>query len=72
MGFKCFKKEVHMGTNCTPLLADVFLYSYGGRLLKKNEKEPSRSFNLTFRYINNVLKLDDYVDHIYAIELTRK
>ena len=45
-------KQVQMGTNCAPLLADVFLYSYGGRLLKKNEKELPRSLNFTFRYID--------------------
>jgi hypothetical protein len=34
---------MHMGTNCAPLLADLFLYSYEADfihvLLKKNEKK---------------------------------
>ena len=47
--------DIPMGTNCAPLRADLFLYSYDAdsiqRLLKKNEKELARSFNFTFRYI---------------------
>jgi hypothetical protein len=42
---------IPMGTNCAPLLADLFLYSYEADfiqgLLKKNEKKLSRSFNFT-------------------------
>ena len=48
-----------MGTNCAPLLVDLFLYSYEEdfirRLLKKNEKKLARTFNYTFRYIDDVL-----------------
>jgi hypothetical protein len=46
--------DIPMGTNCAPLLADLFLFSYSAdfiqELLKKNE-----SFNFTFRYIDDVL-----------------
>jgi len=49
---------IPMGTNCAPLLADLFLYSYEADciqgLLKKNEKKLARSFNFTFRYIDYV------------------
>jgi hypothetical protein len=42
------------GTSCTPLLADLFLYSYESDfihgLLKKNDKKLTWSFNFTFRY----------------------
>ena len=35
--------SIHMGTNCAPLLADLFLYSYEADfihgLLKKNEEK---------------------------------
>jgi hypothetical protein len=46
-------------------------------LLKKNEKKLARSFNFTFRYIDDVFSLDnsrfgDFVDHIYPIELDIK
>ena len=70
-----------MGTNCAPLLADVFLYSYETDfvqgLLKKNEKKPARSFNFTYRYIDDVLSLNnsrfsDFIDRIYPIELETK
>ena len=70
-----------MGTNCAPLLADLFLYSYEGDiiqgLLKKNGKRLARSFNFTFRYIDDVLSLNnsrlgDFVDRIYLIELEIK
>jgi hypothetical protein len=40
-----------MGTNCAPLLADLFLNSYEADfikgLLRKNEKKLARSFNFT-------------------------
>ena len=70
-----------MGTNCALLLADLFLYSYEAEfiqeLLKKNEKKLARSFNFTFRYIDDVLSINDYifgdfVDRIYPIELDIK
>ena len=60
-GGRVFQQTVgiHMGTNCVPLLADLFLYSYEADfidgLLKKNEKKLARSFNFTFRYIDDVL-----------------
>ena len=50
---------IPMGTNGAPLLTDLFLYSYEADfipgLLKKNEKKLTRSFNFTFRYIDDVL-----------------
>ena len=46
-------------------------------LLKKNEKKLSRSFSFTFRYIDDVLSLNnsrlaDFVDRINPIELEIK
>ena len=75
----CFSTEV--GTNCASLLVDFFLYSYDAdfiqRRLKKSEKKLARSFNFTFRYIDDVLSLNysrfgDFVDRIYLIELEIK
>jgi hypothetical protein len=72
---------IPMGTNCASLLAVLFLYSYEADfilgLLKKNEKKLARSFNFTFRYIDDVLSLNnsrfgDCVDRIYPIELEIK
>jgi hypothetical protein len=52
-----------MGTNCAPHLADLLLYSYEADfipgLLNKNEKKVARSFNYTFRYIDDVLSLNN-------------
>jgi hypothetical protein len=70
-----------MGTNCAPLLADLFLYSYEvdfiQGFLKKKEKKLARSFNFMFHYIDDVLSLNnsrsgDFVDRIYPIELEKK
>jgi hypothetical protein len=67
-----------MGTNCAPLLVDLFLYSYEADfiqgLLKKHEKNLARSFNFTFHYIDDVLSLNnsrfgDFVIRINPIEL---
>jgi hypothetical protein len=72
---------IPMETNCAPLLADLFLYWYGADcmqgLLKKDEKKQARSFNFTFRFIDNVLSLNnyrfgDFVNRIYPIELEIK
>ena len=60
-----------MGTNCAPLLADVFLYSYEAdfiqSLLQRKDKKLAQSFGFTFRYIDDVLSLNnskfgDYVN----------
>ena len=70
-----------MGTNCAPLLADLFLHSYEAdfidRLLKNKDKKIASSFNLSFRYIDYVLSLNnakfwDYVQVIYPKELEIK
>jgi hypothetical protein len=67
-----------VGTTCTHLLADLFLYkeeaAFIQGLFKKNEKKLARSFNFTFRNIDDVLslnnsKLGDVVDRIYHIDL---
>ena len=64
-GGRVFQQTVciYMGTNCAPILADVFRYSYEADfiqgLLKKNEKKLAQSFNFTFRYIDDVLSLNN-------------
>jgi hypothetical protein len=59
----------------------LFLYSYEADFiqgfLNKNENKLSRSFNFTFRYIDDVLSLNnsrfgDFVDRIYPIKLEIK
>ena len=82
-GGRVFQQTVGiaMGTNCVPLLADLFLYSYETDfiqgLLNKNGKKVARSFNFRFRYIDDVLLLNNsrfggFVDRIYLIELEIK
>jgi hypothetical protein len=70
-----------MGTNCAPLLTDLFLYSYEAefiqKLLHKNNKPLAVTYNSTFKYINDVLLINNdqfhsYVDSIYPGELEIK
>ena len=77
-----FNRRRHTyGYNCAPLLANLFLYSHETNsihgLLKKKTKKPARSSNFTFRYIDDVLSLNnsrfgDFVDRIYPIALKIK
>ena len=73
--------SIPMGTNCAPLLADLFLYSYEAefiqKLLKDGNKKLASSFNFTYRYIDDVLSLNnpkfsDYLHQIYPDELEIK
>ena len=79
-GRRVFQQTVgiSMATNCAPLLADLFLYSYEADFiqgfLKKYEKNLARSFNFTFRYIDDVLSLNnsrfgDFVDPSIPLSL---
>ena len=72
---------IRMGTNCAPLLADLFLYSYEAEfiqtLIKSGKRQLAKSFNFTFRYIDDVLSLNnskfsDYINDIYPEELDIK
>jgi len=55
--------DIPMGTNCEPLLADLFVHSYQAEfvqeLLRKGETKLAQSFNFTFRYIDEVLYLNN-------------
>ena len=54
---------IPMGTNCAPLLADLFLYSYESEFLQKLVKDKkiheARAFNFTYRYIDDVLSINN-------------
>ena len=82
-GDKIFRQTVGipMGTNCAPLLADLYLYSYESsfiqQLTNSNQTKLARKFNLTFRYIDDLLSIDnpnfrDYIQYIYPSELELK
>jgi hypothetical protein len=62
---------IPMGTNCAPLLADQFLYSYEADfmqgLLKKNEKKLPRSFNFTFRIVSSEIYIYIYILHMQVL-----
>ena len=50
-----------MGTNCAPLLADIFLYSYEfiQSLLSTGRKRLASKFNFTYTYIDDVLSINN-------------
>ena len=54
---------IPMGTNCTPLLADIFPYSYEAEfilsLLSTGRKRLESQFNFTYRYIDDVLSINN-------------
>ena len=65
---------IPMGTNCSPLLADLFLYSYESDFLddmiRSGHRRLARSFNLCYRYTDNLIvfgnkKFFDYYKEIY-------
>ena len=70
---------IPMGTNCAPLLAaDIFLYLYEANfiqsLLSAGKKQLASWFNLTYRYIDDVLSInntefENYLDQMYPAEL---
>ena len=70
---------IPVGTNCAPLLADLFLYSYENEFLdnmiKSGHRRLARSFNLCYRYIDDLIVFKnrwflDYLKEIYLSELT--
>ena len=82
-GGKVFQQIVGipMGTNCAPLLADIFLYSYEAdfiqSLLSTWKKKLASQFNFTYRYIDDVLSInnpdfENYLGQMYHAELEIK
>ena len=70
---------IPMGTNCAPLLTDLFLYSYENEFLdnmiRSGHRRLARSFNLRYRYIDDLIVFNNkkFVDHlkeIYPSQLT--
>ena len=75
----CQMIGIPMGTNCAPLLADLFLYSYENKFLdnmiKSGHRRLARSFKLCYRYIDDLIvfnnkKFLDYLKEIYPSQLT--
>ena len=70
---------IPMGTNCAPLLADLFLYSYENefldKLIKEGKGKLARRFNLSYRYIDDLISFNnkrfkEFISDIYPKELT--
>ena len=57
---------IPMGTNCAPVLADLFLYSYEADFI-----QGTRSYRGDVLLLNNS-RFGDFVDHIYPFELKLK
>ena len=66
-----------METNCAPLLADLFLYSYKNefldKLIKEGKRKLARKFNLS--YIDDLISFNnkrftEFISDIYPKELT--
>jgi hypothetical protein len=76
VGDQVFQQSVRIpiGINCAPLLADLFLYSYEAEFVqkllqdnnKKKKKKLAVSFNHTFRYIDDVLSINNHNFHNYV------
>ena len=72
---------IPMGTNCTPLLADLFLYSYESEFLQKLVKDKkiheAKALNFTYSYIDDILSINnsgfaEFLPLIYPPELEVK
>ena len=70
---------IPMGTNCAPLLADLFLYSYENefldKLIKEGKRKLARKFNLSYRYTDDLISFNntrfkEFISDIYPKELT--
>lgn len=81
-GEKTYRQVVGipMGTNCAPLIADLFLYCYESQFMAKLHKNSSNSdlidkFNNTYRYLDDIFALNNsdfylHISDIYPKELT--
>ena len=80
-GGQLFRQMVGIlvGTNCAPLLADLFLYSYENefldKLIKEGKRKLARKFNLSYRCIDDLIsfnnkRLKEFISDIYPKELT--
>ena len=70
---------IPMGTNCAPLLADLFFYSdeneFLHNMIRRGHRRLARSFNLYYRYIDDLIvfnnkKFLNYLKEIYPSQLT--
>ena len=71
--------DILMGTNCAPLLTDLFLYSYENefldKVIKEGKRNLARKFNLSYRYTDDLISFNnkrfkEFISDIYPKELT--
>ena len=69
---------IPMGTNCAPLLADLFLYSYENefldKLIEEGRRKLARKFNLSYYYIDDLISFNnkrfiEFISDIHPKEL---
>ena len=81
-GTKLYRQIVGIpiGTNCAPLVADLFLFCYERDFMKNhssdNQTDVIKAFNLTSRYLDDLLNIDTpyfegMVSQIYPSELNK-
>ena len=72
---------IPIGTNCAPLLSDIFLYSYEAEFIQSlrstGRKRLTSHLNFTYRYIYDVLSInnpdfENYLGQMYPSELDIK
>ena len=79
-GTKLYRQTIGipMGTNCAPLVADLFRFCYERDFMKslsrENQADIIEAFNSTSRYLDDLLNIeniyfDQMVDRIYPTEL---
>ena len=81
LGSKLYRQNegISMGTNCAPLVADLFLFCYERDFMKSLTKEKRYdlildAFNSTSRYLDDLLNIDNIhfehmVHRIYPADL---
>ena len=69
---------IPMGTNCAPLLADLFLYSceneFLDKLIKEDKRKLAQKFNLSYHYIDDLIsfnnkRFEEFISDIYLKKL---
>ena len=67
---------IPMGKNCAPLLADLFLYSYENefldKLIKEGKRKLARRFNLSYRYIDDLISFNNKRFKEFISDITPK
>ena len=78
-GGQLFRQMVSIPMGTAPSLADLFLYSYENEfldnLIKEGKRKLARKFNLSYRYIEDLISFDnkrfkEFISDIYPKELT--